>query len=62
MEIQVSTNFSKTVLDELVKQNASKRWLYLQLNMTPQTFEARIKHNDWRLSEIIKVMAILQLK
>lgn len=62
MEIQVRENFSETVLTALKKKEISKRWLYLQLGMAAQTFELRIKQNDWRLGEIIKITSLLDLK
>lgn len=60
--ITVRTNFSETILKALEKQNKSKRWLYLQLNMAAQSFELRLEQNDWRLGEIIKITSLLGLK
>lgn len=62
MEITVRDNFSQTVASSLRKMDKSKRWLYLQMNMTPVTFDSRIENNDWRLGEIIKISQILGLK
>ena len=60
-EITLRKNFSETVLEELYLQDKSKRWLYLELKMTPESFQSRIENNDWRLGEIIKITSLLKL-
>ena len=59
MAITIDDNFSKTVEAVRKRKNISKRWLYLKLNMTPQTFEDRLAKNDWRLDEIKEVAKLL---
>lgn len=61
MEIKVRSNFSETVINTLTKRKLSKRWLYYKLEMAPATFELRLKQNDWRLGEIMKISNLLGL-
>ena len=62
MHVTVRENFSHTVLTALKNQGKSKRWLYLQMNMTPFTLDSRLQNNDWRLGEIIKITQLLGLQ
>lgn len=61
MEITTRKPFGQVVNDALKAQGRSKKWLYNQLEMTAPTFDARVKNNDWRLGEIIKITALLGL-
>lgn len=62
MKIEIDTSFSSNVKSALKQQMKSKRWLYLKMNMTPITLDSRLKNNDWRLDEIVKITKLLELK
>lgn len=62
MEITTRKPFGELVNEALKEQGRSKKWLYHQLEMSAPTFDARLKNNDWRLGEIIKITSLLDLK